>query len=253
MRVLLIVLGGIAVCAGSFWGTLKVMDKWSSNGPTDGLIAYWTFDGDEANLKDRSGKGNDAAFLGGTLSASRVAGKLGQALTFDGKGSVVLRSHMAPNSAPELTVAFWVNVRSNPGDYRGIVSAQTSGHDWQEGFNIDLCPEPSISFSCLNIEGAGMPGSWNARKSTTPFGQWVYVVAVIGTGPAGVIVYVNGMAEGKRDRPASLINLDNVRVGARYYSGTSSGHHLDGLVDDVRIYSRAISPEEVMQLYAIGK
>ena len=77
------------------------------------------------------------------------------------------------------------------------------------------------------------------------YDQWTHVVATLKAGD--VSIYINGEldAEGTRPRPLS-VNDKPVRIGSCY-----DGRYLDGAVDDVRIYSRGLSPEEVKRLFDI--
>ena len=71
-----------------------VMGGANTTSITSGLVGYWTMDGTDTNWKtgtmtDRSGMGNTGTLVGMSTSTSPVAGKVGQALKFKDRKSVV--------------------------------------------------------------------------------------------------------------------------------------------------------------------
>jgi hypothetical protein len=247
---------GLTIVVGSFAVTLFTLDyiERGPSLPTTDLVAYWSFDGsgEDTRIEDKSDKANHATLTGASPAPANTPGKIGRAQAFDGTRTLVMRSAMQPSITPELSVSLWVNVAANRGGNRGLASGQNAGSDFREGFNIDLCGPSSPSFNCLNVEAAGISGSWNARTSQTPFGEWVHVAVVIGSGRNGVKVYINGTLEGQKDRVSTNMAIGNFRVGARYFDGSTSGHLFEGTLDEVRIYARPLSAQEVLQLYRAG-
>ena len=83
---------------------------------TNGLVGMWSFNGPDMSgvtAYDRSGQGNNGTLTNGP---SRVAGKIGQALSFDGVNDYVSIGNSAtlqnlPDAGP-FSVAFWVRNRS---------------------------------------------------------------------------------------------------------------------------------------------
>src|SRR5207245_189791 len=81
---------------------------------------------------DSSGNGNAGSLLGGT---TRTAGKLGQALNFDGvSGNVTAATTTGLNLSPTLTLAAWINP-SDVSAYRTLVA---KGAFWQRGYGMNL-------------------------------------------------------------------------------------------------------------------
>ena len=87
--------------------------------------------------------------------------------------------------------------------------------------------------------------------STYNDGTWKHVVVTYtGNGSrTGLSIYVNGIsdtvASGNNTNPGTLVNSD-LRIGSR---GGGAPPQFQGLMDDVRLYSRALSATEVSQLY----
>src|SRR2546426_413234 len=87
-----------------------------------GLGLYYQFDEGAGSLaNDSSGNGNAGSLLGGT---TRTAGKLGQALNFDGvSGNVTAATTTGLNLSPTLTLAAWINP-SDVSAYRTLVRSE---------------------------------------------------------------------------------------------------------------------------------
>src|SRR3989441_9880824 len=86
-----------------------------------GLSLYYMFDEGAGSLaSDSSGNGNAGSLLGGTAWA---AGKLGQALSFDGvSGNVTAATTPGLNLSPTLTLAAWINPSDVSAPYHTIVA-----------------------------------------------------------------------------------------------------------------------------------
>ena len=77
-------------------------------GLTQGLMAYWTFDGrgmSEATALDSSGNNNTANFY---LTPSKTMGKIGQGIAFSGGSCLTTANSDTLNSANALTIAAWI-------------------------------------------------------------------------------------------------------------------------------------------------
>jgi len=96
-----------------------------------GLVGHWTFDGKDmvSNVADVSGNGNHGSLLGQT-STTTTAGKVGQALEFDGSDDYVKVSDMG--SPQQFTFSFWIDpyeLNIDAGNnYRRIIDAATSNN-----------------------------------------------------------------------------------------------------------------------------
>ncbi|MBN1816051.1 MAG: LamG domain-containing protein [Sedimentisphaerales bacterium] len=118
----------------------------------------------------------------------------------------------------------------------------------------------------------GQPGSlWNIRinylgnlrfqtnggaiysNTVVTTGEWIHVAVVLpegGDNTEDILLYINGQPEPPEALTitASTINTiagEDMRIGADI-----SGHYFTGLIDDVRIYDRALSSAEIAALYA---
>jgi hypothetical protein len=203
----------------------------------EGLIGYWKFDenqGDTAN--DSSGFGNT-----GTLTNTPVwtQGKLGSALSFD--GSYVDCGLEAGNGITDtLTLAAWININVFR-DWAAIVIKGVSGgapYGMYTGINGEL------KFMANNLTVANAKGGQAIMTSTAKMttGVWNHVAVTFGNNT--VCLYINGeltdtfetkIVIGSREQ--SLIIGANLVIWADMY--------YRGLIDEVLIYDRALSPVEI--------
>ena len=213
---------------------------------SSGLVGHWTFDGQDMageRAYDRSGQNNTGTLTNGP---TRAIGKIGQALNFDGVNDDVSTNNTV-DLPGEMSVFAWI--KSNTvqtdafGDY--IVASNneaqfTLAHDTYVGGGI-------------------LEARWNNERisscevGTITVGKW-YHVGFTRTGSSGnwtCRVYINGALAKTGTGIATNPGVAGiVRIGSRQ-SGTY--FLFDGLIDDVRIYNRALSEQEVKQLYLMGK
>lgn len=204
-----------------------------------GLVGHWTFDGPDtqSTITDRSGMGNHGYFIGGATSSAKTIGKLGQALKFDGVDDSVGQITI-PNMT-QYAVSAWVKRQAGAGgDPKSIVSGRTS---------------PTGYFSLLAIRNNDNRFySYRSSQDSAIYSDFVvpeneYVhLASVQTG-SDHILYANGVEVARRSNHISYSALELV------FGRGFSGRYYKGDVDDVRIYNRALSPDEIKQLYNLGQ
>lgn len=219
-----------------------------SGGLKSDLVGHWTFDGMDTTAttaSDKSGQGNSGTRYGGIMVA---AGKLGQALKFNGStGYLDLGSPALLNLNNNFTVSVWIRVTNaamivnNSG---GIVSwgEQSAGKRrslilWNGGSGNNFYAINSGFGAAANIIGT----------SNVADDKWHHLAAVTNSSNFASI-YVDGV----------LQNSGAVTYDSFVYSGTNIGRtqypeYFPGSIDDIRIYSRALSASEIKQLYQMGK
>ncbi len=171
-----------------------------------------------------------------------MPGRLGPyALNFDGSGDYVDCGNNLNLGTSNFTISAWINVRNAPFDICPSIVSK-----WQDVNNrwyFHIIFQDILQFTSKTA------GNFVYVVNTDHFlnfNQWYHVCFVAdGLGK----IYVNG-----QDRtasasylPASLSNNATLKMGYNGYGG--SQQYLDGMIDDVQIYNRALSAEEVLQLY----
>src|SRR5207245_641899 len=199
-----------------------------------GLGLYYMFDEGAGSLaSDSSGNGNAGSLLGGTTWA---AGKLGQALSFDGvSGNVTAATTAGLNLSATLTMAAWINP-SDVTAYRTIVA---KGAFWQRGYGMNLINGK------LNLVKVGIGDVTSSVLLSA--GTWQHVAITWNAATSEVKFYLNGaLAQTVID--ASVVNApldsDNLLVG--FWLG--GGSYFAGAMDELRVYNRVLSETGILAL-----
>lgn len=224
-------------------------DATSGGGPRSGLVLALDFeDATATSAQDSSGRGNHGTVFGG----ARVSGVRGNALDFavvgrDGSTSVLVPASTSLDiGGSEITIAFWISIPLPlpEGDQVVLTKAWTSGSMtlpyYQYGVELNRNSKTLQLF-------VGEESSSPARVSVTPaFGDaWTHVAFVVGAGAA--TGYVNGVASAPEP-----LTIPITRRGTALSLGIDAvgGQPFAGVLDEVRIYDRALTAAEVGQLAA---
>lgn len=247
----LVVLGWLTVvpvfASSSTW-TIKTPPNALTLG--NGLAGWWTFDGENTDwtantTADSSGNGNTATLNGMSKTASPAVGKIGQALTFDGSSSYVAAADSTSLDASSVTIAGWFRFNAVNGTF------QTGAGKWHVGVNqqylLQLNNDNKIGF----WTGDGSTGASDIESTTTPVaGTWYFIVGAISGSSKSL--YINGVLENSGAGASVGSSNAEFSVGSKLNSSGSHFEFLNGMADDVRVYNRALSSSEVVELYNFG-
>ncbi len=205
-----------------------------------GLVAGYSFnEGSGSAASDRSGNGNTATVVNG---APWVAGKYGTGLSFDGTSHYLT----IPNSpsldilGAGLSLSMWVNPQPLPAGGDSVLLGKFWGVDmnspfYQYGLELTGGNQP---YFYLGTSSGMLIAPMN---STIPYGQWTHLVVVFdGT---QVKFYANGNLVRTQSMTASITARGKaINIGADLRP--LQFHR--GLLDEVRIYNRALTAAEVL-------
>jgi Concanavalin A-like lectin/glucanases superfamily len=233
---------------------LLVIPRISHADITSGLVGYWTFDGTDISdeVNDRSGQDNNGYFFGGATSTAKVQGKLGQALSFDGANTYVDVGNPASLSITgSITLSAWVMLHNTNPDDAVIISKRGSSGSLGYKLAETLDQGPNQAQLTLSQDGTADTTSYGATTLKT--NTWYHIVGVYDTSVPSVHIYVNGVLDDGNMGPApsSIHNTTATAEIGRDQGGGAT--NIDGIIDDVRIYNRALSAHEVQQLYQYGQ
>jgi len=223
----------------------------------NGLVGWWKFDeGSGTVAYDSSGNGNDGNLTNGPTWAT---GKIGGALSFDGVNDYVDfgQKNLGVNS--NLSVSYWFK----PNNGNGVIVEQGWNFTNNEfgwvvylGANDYAPAARSISF------GSGdTSGNYNSKAivqdaaDTVDLNVWQHV-SVIKVGTNIKIYLVGSLShEGQIQKSAITYNSGYSLSIGKDLTDTSSNYNslYQGLIDDMRIYDRALSATEVQALYNLGQ
>jgi predicted outer membrane repeat protein len=214
--------------------------------PTQGLISHWAFDEGSGSTAYDSFGDNDGNLMG---APNWTTGQVDGALSFDGVDDYVeVPDAPSLDGMDALTITAWIKTDSS-GDYMGVVSKyiHSSGDNLDDSYCLLLDPSGAVIFQYN-------PGNIYVIKLSSPTvadGSWHHIVGVY-TGTEGSI-YIDGnevpLFRDYSDPGGSLNNTDvQLTIGSSNNNGTLD-FFFQGTIDDVRIYDRALSAEEIRQLY----
>jgi hypothetical protein len=214
--------------------------------PPAGLVSWWSGDGNANDIQD----GNNGILHNGATFAT---GMVDQAFLLDGVDDFVDVGN-APNlhvSRGEFTVDAWVNfnaLRHPPGANNGAPPGDMSILDKMSpsGVNTNgwrLIKQDNNRFwFCFGRATNGCdPSSPNTVMSTTSArtGTWFHIAAV--KSATEIAIYVNGVKEASKPTPTFTDTQSvNLLIGANALEGA----HLNGLIDEVEIFNRALGASE---------
>ena len=205
---------------------------------THGLVGHWTFDGPDLTDKvyDRSGQGNNGYFRNGATSSAKISGKLGQGLSFDGVNDHVFISNIS-SVTTNYSVAFWM--------YFGqLLPGGTQYGLFTIGGGCSYVLNENEKLGNWNNGSAGSEET-GFGTALTP-GAWRHVTFVNNGGTLSA--YVDGALSGTPISSTPQCFGGDVEIGG----WTANSNYINGKMDDVRIYNRALSPTEIQQLYKLG-
>ena len=206
------------------------------------LVGNWQFEG---NFNDSSGNGNDATAHGDTAIVNDP--ERGQVAILDGNGDYIEipHSNSLNITGEQISLAAWVYFDDVSGPPEIIIA---------KVFNNTTHQSPYFSYG-LHILTNGQPRFWQslaggAANIPAPSDQFFqskqwYHLSGVYDGSA-MTLYINGQAVAVRNVSGAINGYNSL-----LRLGTNGGltEQMSGKLDDVRIYSRAMSAEQVLNLY----
>jgi hypothetical protein len=207
----------------------------------NGLVAYYSFSGD---ANDETGNGNDGVVHGATLTEDRF-GNPNSAYSFDGSTSYIeVVDGTQFDFTNNMSVSIWINPKQEQAYAASVLSkshASLSGSSWsftQHGNNQRL-----YYFSYQQ----DVPDSLVSTGKLAAANQWSYYTLIKQN--TFLQAYLNGVYVNGNHGTSDIIKTNgdlSFLIGASY--GGSDGY-FNGTIDDICIYNRALTPEEVSTLY----
>lgn len=206
-----------------------------------GLVGYWPLDGDS---NDRSVKTNNGAINGTTFTTNRL-GNTSSACFFNGSGTYVGIPDSSTLDVTNLTLAFWFRLDSSD-TARELVNK--FGGDGSISFGSEYSGGNGRIY--FRVSTGGSLGSLTDLPSATVINTatWYHFVGTYDG--AEVNLYINGVRENSTPKTGTIFNsAEEIKIG-RY--GYYSGWVFHGAIDNVAIWNRALSSNEVSEVYSAG-
>jgi len=221
----------------------EILELYHENGwpMNEGLAAYYPFNG---NAADESGNGNNGTVNGATLTNDRF-GNPGEAYFFNGSSNdfISIPSNSSLSLTNELTLSAWVNLNNSESDQK-IVGKATYAPSW--GYVLGI--QHSMVYPEMYLDDGTR---YTYQAGFIPDNEWTHLCVTWRTG-GSFIGYVNG-EEVFNITAASTANISTTSTGLIIGTvpwGPGSGvQSVNGSIDDIRIYNRALTGQEVQVLF----
>jgi len=229
----------------TFWGLcffILLGNQCLLAGLNDGLVAYYPFDG---NANDASGNGNNGTVYGAvykTNSSGQVS------LNFNGTAStyVVVPESASLEPQDAISISFWCN--GVPGQIYGTMIRKAN--DGQPGYFVRMLSgavDNNIETFRLDI---GLPPSGFAPFALSTGTNWQFFTATYSRTDGWIKTYANGLLVAQTAFTNVLKHSGNLFIGGATVHYQDGG--FNGLINNVRIYNRALSASEIQQLYSLS-
>lgn len=200
--------------------------------PTENLLGYWPFSG---NANDTSGNSRNGTVTGAVLSSDRF-GNSNKAYAFNGTSFIeILNSTSQDFSLNDFTISAWINYNSPI--YDGCIAILSKGISSLVVFQ-----------NGLGFDSYGKCYEANSNSSLVA-GNWFHVVCV--KNKSGYVYYINNSPLVRSFNTFNTPKSDltnNLKIGGAGAINYNS-YLFNGAIDDVGLWSRALSKEEITNLY----
>src|SRR3989338_8570326 len=195
-----------------------------------GLVGLWHLDN---STQDSSGQGKHGTAVGGTNCAPTVTGKFGTACSFDGVNDNISLSQVIPIANKNYTVSAWVNKANN-----------TTNHAILDGlwFSLQFRKSTIVMF---HVNETGWK-SFTLNVGTVPENEWHYI-SVVHDYNTGWSIYFDGVFKGVSGKVGYYSTYTPNSIGSALGSNDRGGQWLNGTVDEVAIWNRSLSAQEIKE------
>lgn len=214
----------------------------------DGLVAYYPFNG---NADDETGNGNDGTVNGALLTTDRD-GNANSAYSFDGIDDNINLDDKF-DTFQEMTIAAWIKMNTSTPETNGfgiVTKHKDESAQSEKSFAMTILRSGDDIVDANKIlarfYGSSGDVSVYSNEALVP-NNWYFVTSIFNNGD--VELYVDGQLQ---DSATSSIILQDSPTATLIGDNNTYDHPFNGIIDEVRIYNRALSESEVLELFQGG-
>ncbi len=193
------------------------------------------------DAEDSSGNSNHASESGGVTV--NVPGKFNKAYDFDGVDDYLVCGVNNFTTTLPITLSTWAYFDTDQasGDYDYVLMAS----DFSNGDIFNIAREAGTNKLYYTADSGVKSGA------VLPTGEWVHIAMVFNSTVPYVRSYINGV-EQTISQPSTPLSPNNPKCVIGYFDYSGGLHFFDGKVDEVAIWNRALSDNEILDLYKRG-
>jgi prepilin-type N-terminal cleavage/methylation domain-containing protein len=203
----------------------------------EGLLGYWKFEETTGNQGfDSSENGNTASINNFDFSTQSVEGVRGNAADFDGATNSFLINSTGIGTG-DFSISVWINKNSQDFSHDTIASSARFRFGPENG--VDYLPKTDFN--------GGSTGRIEFTQRS--FNSWEHLVLV----QEGLTTsaYLNGTFV-ENEILTTSVSINDVEFGRDSLSGIGGVDYFDGIIDELRLYNRALVQDEITTLYNQG-
>lgn len=226
---------------------------------TDGLVGYYSFDdGMGDSLSEGTGLGSDGELFNFDDDSPWVEGRIGGALAFDGLDDYVIAPE-SPLAESALTISIWGYANSAP-TWASLVKNWGQGIVGQFHFGLGEGDADTLNVFVTQSDGAAFNAGTDVED--IEFEVWEHFAFVADPQAQLVTLYRNGEDVDERGYDGTFTpdpNSEAIGIGVKTNdfgdaadSGLCCPGYWDGMLDDLGIWHRALTADEIAEIYALG-
>jgi len=181
----------------------------------------------------------------GNGSTQKITGYIRKGAAFNGSSSVISTDLNFANNAKSISLWFKI---SDTNVYGSVVSSNNNGTG-----------DPllaSLNWHCLQFNSTGnvltfsiLTGNWERVSTTTNnFNVNTWYNVTVTNDASSIKIYINGNLENTTTLTGTILSQDIIEIGGNTNTGGTTPVYFNGLIDQVRIFSKALDSGEVGQL-----
>jgi hypothetical protein len=210
----------------------------------DGLVAHWTLDESEGTVAgDASGNGYVGQLTGGMWISNA---QFGGGLRLTAGEAVAVPGFPAPT--PNWSVSVWLRMSNEQHAFNNndtFTSILSTENGFSGGWEINMdkrLAQPRFVFSYWSPPLMEYIGT---ECSCVDTGVWVHLAATVDVNTDRITLYRNGTVADQETRPSDIVPGDSTLYFGRW---NMDGRLLNADLDDIAIWQRALTPEEIRAL-----
>jgi hypothetical protein len=230
--------------------------------PTNGLVGYWPFNG---NANDESGNGNNGTVYGATLTSDRF-GNVGKSMQF-GQQQYIEVPTLRQNNINAYSISAWFKKPSSNANTDGAIVSGSYPGQTPGGFRLNIGTINRFQWQIEDYPGQnGILQNGAGDNNNYCDNNWHFVVSTFSS-PNGLVsssafkIYIDGNLVHTISNRTNWPTWDTttyapINNGNRStIIGNSGGNYFGfsnsflGILDDIAIYNRALTQQEISQLY----
>lgn len=211
-----------------------------------GLLGYYRFNGDADNAVNQEANGV-------AQNVIYVEGKNGKAVQFDGSTSqVILPKTVSVRGCYQASISVWFKINSLGS--KNVIYAEENSLEHFYRFGCEVASDGKVSAYMRNFDSSA--SSIGITGDTIEFGKWYFLVMKFDAITQSFAMYLDGILVDTKTTTANPIpdTAPARTISVGYFNGTTASDTgvIDGVVDELGIWSRALSDAEVSELYNNG-